>query len=243
MPRGYDPLADALRWRGGRSASCEQCASRSSRPSVRMPHARRFPRAVLPRGAADRCAGARHERRPSRAWSSSAAVPVAWIAAAGLRRAFRKRGVDVLVVDTGMPADAPRGTLDAAVTTRHARRCWALPRPTSCGAPAPRSSSPPNIVGWQGEGSRFLHAHGEIGTDIGGTPFYKYLVLRGHRRARRKRPRTSRWRPWPPASGASRGRWVMRSADLQFHLRLSSRRAGLRRIISRRMRRSSACGA
>jgi tryptophan halogenase len=30
-------------------------------------------------------------------------------------------------------------------------------------------------LGWQGEGSRFLHAHGEIGTDIQGTPFYKYL--------------------------------------------------------------------
>ena len=32
-------------------------------------------------------------------------------------------------------------------------------------------------LGWQGEGSRFLHAHGDIGTDLGGTPFYKFLAL------------------------------------------------------------------
>jgi len=30
--------------------------------------------------------------------------------------------------------------------------------------------------GFQGEGSRYLHAHGDIGNDIGAAPFYKYLV-------------------------------------------------------------------
>ena len=30
--------------------------------------------------------------------------------------------------------------------------------------------------GWQGEGSRFMHAHGELGSDLSGTPFYKYLL-------------------------------------------------------------------
>jgi tryptophan halogenase len=30
--------------------------------------------------------------------------------------------------------------------------------------------------GWQGEGSLFLHAHGDIGMELAGTPFYKYLV-------------------------------------------------------------------
>ena len=30
-------------------------------------------------------------------------------------------------------------------------------------------------VGWQGEGSGFLHAHGEIGKELDGMPFYRYL--------------------------------------------------------------------
>jgi tryptophan halogenase len=30
--------------------------------------------------------------------------------------------------------------------------------------------------GWQGEGSRFMHAHGELGSELSGTPFYKYLL-------------------------------------------------------------------
>jgi tryptophan 7-halogenase len=101
---------------------------------------------------------------------------VAWLAAAGLRRAFRKRGVDVVVVDTGMPADSPLGR-------------WTLPSQRGMhgllgvaendlmrrtGATFKLATE---HLGWQGEGSRFLHAHGEIGSDIGGTPFYKYLVL------------------------------------------------------------------
>ena len=31
------------------------------------------------------------------------------------------------------------------------------------------------LRGWQGGGSSFLHAHGDIGMDLAGTPFYRYL--------------------------------------------------------------------
>ena len=43
-----------------------------------------------------------------------------WIAACALRRAFRHRGLEVTVVDTGATS-GPRGMLDTALTARHAR--------------------------------------------------------------------------------------------------------------------------
>ncbi len=97
----------------------------------------------------------------------------AWIAAAGIMRALRSRALDVCVVDTG-PIETPVGR-------------WTLPSQRGMhgllgineshfvqhtGATFRLASE---HLGWQGEGSRFLHAHGEIGTDLGGTPFYKYL--------------------------------------------------------------------
>ena len=99
---------------------------------------------------------------------------LAWIAAAGLLRAFRHRRLDVLVLDTGPARDARVGS-------------WTLP--SQRGMHALLGIAEPHFIqhtgatfklatehrGWQGEGSRFLHAHGEIGTDIYGTPFYKYL--------------------------------------------------------------------
>jgi len=101
---------------------------------------------------------------------------VAWIAAAGLGRAFRKRGVDVVVVDTGIPADSQPGR-------------WTLPSQRGMHGLLGMNESDlvrrtgatfklaTEHLGWQGEGSRYLHAHGDIGSDLGGTPFYKYLVL------------------------------------------------------------------
>ncbi len=97
----------------------------------------------------------------------------AWIAAAGMMRALRHRALDVVVVDAG-DGDEPAGT-------------WTLPSQRGIhgllgiqethflqhtGSTFKLASE---HTGWQGEGSRFLHAHGEIGTDLGGTPFYKYL--------------------------------------------------------------------
>ena len=100
---------------------------------------------------------------------------LAWIAAAGLRRAFRKRGVDVLVVDTGMPADAPvaRWTLPSQ---RAMHGLLGIPEPELLRRTGATFKLATEHVGWQGEGSHFFHAHGDIGTDISGTPFYKFLV-------------------------------------------------------------------
>jgi tryptophan halogenase len=98
---------------------------------------------------------------------------VAWISAAGLKRAFRARDLDVCVVETG-PADAPVGW-------------WTLP--SQRGIHALLGITEAHFIhhtgstfklasehrGWQGEGSVFLHAHGDIGSDFDGTPFYKYL--------------------------------------------------------------------
>jgi tryptophan halogenase len=99
---------------------------------------------------------------------------VAWLAAISLFRAFRHRGLDVVVVDT------------AAGETRAAR--WTLP--SLRGMHALTGVQEPDFLrrtgatyklasehsGWQGDGSRFLHAHGDIGTAIGAAPFYKFLL-------------------------------------------------------------------
>ena len=97
----------------------------------------------------------------------------AWIAAAGLVRALRSQALDVCVVDTG------------AEETPVAR--WTLP--SQRGIHALLGINESQLIqqtgatfrlatahlGWQGDGSRFLHAHGDIGTDLDGTPFYRYL--------------------------------------------------------------------
>lgn len=100
--------------------------------------------------------------------------PMTWIAAAALWRAFRHQALDVRVVDTGPTRDARVGR-------------WTLP--SQRGMNALLGIAEPHFVqhtgatfnlasehlAWQGEGSRFLHAHGEIGVDVGGMPFYKFL--------------------------------------------------------------------
>jgi tryptophan halogenase len=101
---------------------------------------------------------------------------VAWLAAAGLRRAFRKRGVDVLVVDTGMPADAPVGRWTLP-SQRGMHGLLGIPEADLIRRTGATFKLATEHVGWQGNGSHFLHAHGDIGADIAETPFYKYLVM------------------------------------------------------------------
>jgi tryptophan 7-halogenase len=101
---------------------------------------------------------------------------VAWLAAAGLRRAFRKRGVDVLVVETGLPVDSPAGRWTLP-SQRGMHGLLGIPEADVVRGTGASFKLATEHVGWQGEGSRFFHAHGDIGTEIGGTPFYKYLVL------------------------------------------------------------------
>lgn len=98
----------------------------------------------------------------------------AWITAAGLRRALHKRDLDITVVDTG-----PEDLLDGAWTLPSQRGIHALLAINEAhfiqhtGATFRLGSE---HSGWQGDGSRFLHAHGDIGVDLGaGTAFYKYL--------------------------------------------------------------------
>lgn len=112
--------------------------------------------------------------------------PVAWMSAAALLRAFRRNPPEVTVVDTGPTCDARAGR-------------WTLP--SQRGMHALLGIAEPPLVeqtgatfklatehlGWQGEGSRYLHAHGEIGAEFGGIPFYKYLVSESLA-GRRERP-------------------------------------------------------
>jgi tryptophan halogenase len=104
------------------------------------------------------------------------AGPLAWIAAAALLRAHRHLGLDVCVVNTGTPVDARIGH-------------WTLP--SQRGMHALIGIAEPHFVhhtqatfklatehlGWQGDGSRFLHAHGDIGTELAGTPFYRLMQI------------------------------------------------------------------
>ena len=106
------------------------------------------------------------------------AGPLAWISAAGLHRAFGQRQFEVSVVDTGTSADARIGR-------------WTLPSQRGIHGLLGITEShlvqqtgatfrlATEFVGWQGEGTRFLHAHGDIGVEIGGAAFYKYLQGEG----------------------------------------------------------------
>ncbi len=78
----------------------------------------------------------------------------------------------MIVLDTGLPADSLPGR-------------WTLPSQRGMHALLGMAENEfmrrtgatfklaTEHSGWQGDGSRFLHAHGEIGSDLGGTPFYK----------------------------------------------------------------------
>ena len=63
-------------------------------------------------------------------------------------------------------------------------------------------------IGWQGDGSRFLHAHGDIGMAIGAAPFYKFLLRESGARAGPPAPSSTRWPPRPHDSVDSRGPWA-----------------------------------
>lgn len=101
----------------------------------------------------------------------------AWLCAAALGRAFQHRALDIIVLDPGRFADDPIGR-------------WSLPSLRSIHSLLGLKES--DLVrrtgatfrlgsehrGWQADASRFLHVHGEIGVDINGAPFHKYLALR-----------------------------------------------------------------
>lgn len=99
----------------------------------------------------------------------------AWLSAAALKRAFRHRALQVTVVDCGCPPDAPlaRWTLPSL---RGIHGLLGIKEPEFVRHTEATFKLAAEHRGWQGEASRFMHAHGEIGSDLGGTPFYKYLL-------------------------------------------------------------------
>ncbi|HEY6124369.1 MAG TPA: tryptophan halogenase family protein [Steroidobacteraceae bacterium] len=109
--------------------------------------------------------------------------PSAWLAACVLRRAFRHRDLDVLVVDPGASADAPSGRW----TLPSLRGLHALVGINENDFLRQTGASYKLAVehcDWQGPGSHFVHAHAEIGTGAETLPFYKYLLAqRLHGRA------------------------------------------------------------
>src|SRR5690349_4251242 len=100
--------------------------------------------------------------------------PIAWIAATGLMRAFKHRQLELSVVHAGSDTDTRVGW-------------WTLP--SQRGIHGLLGIAEPHLVqhtgatfklatehlDWQGQGSRFLHAHGEIGLPFGPVPFYKFI--------------------------------------------------------------------
>lgn len=102
---------------------------------------------------------------------------VAWIAATAIARAFRHRGVTVRVVDTGPAADASllRSTLPSQ---RALHSLLGILEPELMVRTGATYKLGVEHAGWQGGGSRFFHAYGEIGREIAGLPFYKWLARR-----------------------------------------------------------------
>jgi tryptophan halogenase len=98
----------------------------------------------------------------------------AWLAACALQRAFRHRQLEVMVVGREPPMVGPVH--------------WTLP--SQRGVHAQLGISETEFLRdtgatfrlasehrhWQGDGTLFLHAFGDIGVELPGAPFYKYLV-------------------------------------------------------------------
>ena len=98
----------------------------------------------------------------------------AWIAACALRRAFRHRDLEVTVVATpGESAPRVRWTLPSQ---RGMHAMLGINEAEFIGATSATFRLASEHRGWQGEGSRFMHAHGELGSELSGTAFYKYLL-------------------------------------------------------------------
>jgi tryptophan halogenase len=100
--------------------------------------------------------------------------PLPWIAAAGLWRAFRSRNLEVTVVDTLASRDARVGRWTLP-SQRGMHSLLGIAEPQLLQQTGATYKLACEHLGWQGEGSRFLHAHGDIGIDLSGVPFYKYI--------------------------------------------------------------------
>jgi tryptophan 7-halogenase len=100
--------------------------------------------------------------------------PLAWLTAAALLRAFRQRPPEVSVVDTGESRDmrVGRWTLPSQ---RGMHSLLGIAEPQFMQQTGATFKLATEHNGWQGSGSQFVHAHGDIGLEYRGTQFYKFL--------------------------------------------------------------------
>ncbi len=102
--------------------------------------------------------------------------PLAWIAAAGLLRSFRHLKLDVTVVGTGAPRDARVGQWTLP-SQRGLHPLLGIAEPHFVHHTQATFKLASEHVGWQGGSSRFLHAPGDIGTELVGTQFYRFMQI------------------------------------------------------------------
>jgi tryptophan halogenase len=103
--------------------------------------------------------------------------PAAWISASGLARSLRHLEPDITVLDD-VPATEPPRALWTLPSQRGAHAQIGVKEVEFLRATGASFRLGSEFGGWQGDGSRFVHAHGEIGSPIEATPFYKYLQAR-----------------------------------------------------------------
>ncbi len=171
MPRGYDRRADAQDPAEAREHADPR--AREDRPGVGThARARRLSAAVLPGRTGQRsCRSARVSEIRSIIVAGSG--PIAWISAAALLRAHRQRPPAVLVVDVpGTDVPVGRWTVPSQ---RGMHALLGIAEPHFVQQTGATYKLATEHLDWQGAGSRYLHAHGEIGAELGGAPFYKFL--------------------------------------------------------------------
>ncbi len=100
--------------------------------------------------------------------------PECWITAAGLVRALRHRQLAVTVIDTGPASDARVGRWTLP-SQRGIHGLLGIPEPHFLQHTGATFKIASEHLKWQGEGTGFLHAHGEIGREIIGIPFYRLV--------------------------------------------------------------------
>lgn len=101
---------------------------------------------------------------------------VVWFVASALKLATQHRDVAVTVVDVGPNADTllARWTLPSLRGLHGLLKIKETDLVRQTGATFRLGSE---HVGWQGDDRRYLHPHGELGSELKGTPFYKHLLL------------------------------------------------------------------
>jgi tryptophan halogenase len=100
---------------------------------------------------------------------------VAWLAGLALHRAFRHRALDVVVVDSGAEGQT-HGAHWTLPSLRGMHGLIGVQEPDFLHRTGSTYKLASEHIGWQGGNSRYLHAHGDIGTAIGAAPFYKFLL-------------------------------------------------------------------